>query len=523
MAVGVLELDLYSSAQATGYQDGDLRGCLRGTRGTILEKIESWISGPARPSIFWLNGVAGIGKSAIARTVVERCDARGRLVSSFFCSRDVDYKNPRPLFPSLAIQLARQHPKIRSPLASLLRANPDVVYESPSEQVEKLIVKPLKSVDDLVVIIVDALDEWGDDLSQFGILSALEDWIKEMPKVKFLVTSRPNPLISASLNLSILSGVAGIYTLHAIEPHVADKDIRNFLEYELSLLATQEGLADWPTAAQLDLLCARATGLFVYAVATVKFLGNKNISPSEQYAIVERSPDETVHEGVVEGVHKGLSLDCLCTTAFQASFRYNDAEDDDAVRSVLAGVVLVTHPVPPSAIANLTSLETDEVMTILESIQPLLRLQGPDQPVRPFHKLLSDLLTSPNRCADERFYIAPGKFHTLIALGCLNLMNKTLEGALSPLHHTTDTEVKHSHETVALKYACISWHIHLAKSRELATSLVPPLHRFLKENFTSWLSVPDAMGVATDPLTALNTTISWLGEVCSGLLQTDSS
>ena len=460
--------------------------------------------------------MAGVGKSAIAQAVVERCNAGNWLVSTFFCSRDIDYKTPRLLFPSLAIQLARQNPKIRSTLVSLLRSNPDIVYESPSEQVEEFIVKPLQSTDGPVVIVIDALDEWGDDASQSGVVSALEHWVREIPKVKFLVTSRPKPHISASLNFPLLSGVVSIYTLHVIEQHIIDKDIRSFLEHELSLLATQEGLADWPTAAQLVLLCARAAGLFVYAVSTVKFLGRKHTSPNKQYAIVEQSPDDTVHEGTVEGVHGGLSLDCLCTSTFQASFRYNDAEDDDAVRSVLAGVVLVTYPIPPSAIADLTSLEVSEVMTILESIQPLLRLQGPDQPVRPFHKLLSDLLTS-NRCADERFYIAPGKFHTLIALGCLNLMNKTLEGGLSPLHHTFDTEIEHPHDTVALKYAYKSWHIHLAKSRELVTSLVPPLHHLLEENFTSWL------GVTADPLTALNGTISWLGEVCSDYSKASAS
>ena len=214
-----------------------------------------------------------------------------------------------------------------------------------------------------------------------------------------------------------------------------------------------------------------------------------------------------------------MSLDRLCTTAFQATFRYNDAEDNNAVRSVLVGVVLVTYPVPSSVIANLTSLEAGEVMTILESVQPLPRFQGPDWPVRPSHKLLSHLLTSPNRCADERFYIAPGKFHTLIALGCLNLMNKTLEGGLLPLHHTTDAKVEHPHETVALEYACTSWNAHPAKSRELVTSLVSPPHRFLGEIFTLWLGIPDAIGVTADPLIALTRTISWLGEVCSSLLQ----
>lgn len=480
---------------------------------TLLQAIDSWISDSAKSPILWLNGLAGVGKSAIAQTVVEQCGANGHLVSSFFCSRDVDDHNPRLLFPSLAIQLARQHPGILSTLVSLLRSNPDVVYESPSEQVEKLIVKPLKSSDAPVVIVVDALDEWGDDQSQSDILFAVEHWIREMPKAKFFVTSRPRPHISASLRLSLLSGVADVFDLRGTALAATSGDIRIFLEHELSLLAAQNGLTDWPTTAQLNQLWYRASGLFVYAVATVKFLGHKP-TPPEQYAIIEHSSDDTIHEGTVEGVHSGLSLDCLCMSTFQASFRFNDAEDDDAVRMVLACVVLVTHPLPPSTIADLISSEVGEVMTILQSIEPLLRLQGPDEPVLPFHKLLSDLLTSPTRCTDERFCIAPGKFHSLIAVSCINLMNGILEGGLWPSDHTTDTEVEHPYEQAAFKYACISWHIHLAESRELVTPLIPALHHFLKENFLAWLGRLDAIGMKTDPMPALNKATSWLREVC---------
>ncbi|KAF9777781.1 hypothetical protein BJ322DRAFT_1114717 [Thelephora terrestris] len=510
--VEFLQLDLHPSAQGAGYQD-DFWGCLKGTRGTILEAIESWVNDSTKPPIFWLNGPAGEGKSAIAQAVTERCNADGPLISSFFCSLKFDEHHPRLLFPSLAIQLARQHPEIRSTLVSLLRSNPDVVFESPSEQVEKLIVKPLKSADVPAVIVVDALDEWGDDESQSGILSAMGLWVKEMPKTKFLVTSRPKPHISTSLHFPLLSGVADAFAPRGIASHVvdSDSDIRIFLEHELS--AARIGPTDWPTAAQLDLLCARAAGLFVFAVATVKFLGREPESPDKQFTIIEHSPDDTVYEGTMEGVHKGLSLDRLCTSIFQASFKYNDAEDDDAVRLVLAGVVLVTNPLPPSTIADLISLEVREVMTILESIQPLLKLQGPDQPVHPFHKLLSDLLTSPTRCADERFHIAPGKFHSLIALRCLNLMNEALEGGLSPLQRAMDTEVEFPHRQTALKYAYASWHIHLAESRELFASLIPTLRHFLREKFMMWLDVPDAVGVATDPVFALRETTSWLREV----------
>jgi len=478
-----------------------------------LEAIESWIKDFNRPPIFWLNGLAGTGKSAIAQTVVEWCDVHGQLASSFFCSHDAnDYGNLDVIFPALTIQLAQRHPEVRSILVSLLQSDPDVVYGSLSDQVEKLIVKPLKSAQVPTVIVIDALDQWIDDALQFVNLPAVEYWIKEIPKVKFLVTSRPKPHILAGFHLPFPSGLADIFTLHDTAPDLVNNDIRVFLEHELSGLATRRGLDNWPTTVQLDLLCDRAAGLFMFAVATVKFLGHKYTPPNEQYTIIAHSPDDTVHEGTVGGVHRGLSLDSMCTSILQASFRNDDAEDDAITRSVLGTVALVTRPLPPSVIADLIHLEVEEVMSILGSAQSLLRLdEDLDQPIRPFHKLLSDFLTSPTRCVDERFYISPGKYHSEIALSCLKLMNETLEDSLPPQNHAMNSDV-------ALDYACTSWYIHLTQARGDFTDLLPTLHCFLEEKSKAWLKALDVLGATKVAVSAWGKTIPWLCEVLFDLL-----
>jgi len=64
--------------------------CFQGTREKTLEEIYKWIEhvDPNHPPIFWLCGLAGIGKSTIAQTVAEHEDALHRLGASFFFSRD---------------------------------------------------------------------------------------------------------------------------------------------------------------------------------------------------------------------------------------------------------------------------------------------------------------------------------------------------------------------------------------------------------------------------------------------------
>jgi len=414
------------------------------------------------------------------------------------------------------MQLARRHGIVRSVLTPLLQSNPDVVYESASDQVEKLIVKPLRAADVPTLIIIDALDELMDDTTQSNIISALELWIEEIPKVKFLVTSRPETHIFTRFHTLPLSGLAITLALHDIAPPLVDDDIRLFFEHELSKLAARNGVDNWPTAAQLDLLCSRAAGLFVFAVATVKFLGSSDTRPTEQYAIIAHSRDSTIHEGAVEGTHRGLSLDSLCTSVLQASFRDNDDEDDAIVCSILATVVLVTRPLPLSTIATLTGLEAKEVMSILQSIRSLMML---DQHVRPFHKLLSDLLISPTRCMDKRFYISPGKFHSEIALNCLKIMNELLEDGVRPRNHTMNSDAELAFEGTALGYACTSWHVHLAEAREGVSALIPTLLRFLDEKVTAWLKALSISGVVANPELVLNKTIFWSREVRVNLFQ----
>ena len=477
--------------------------------------IETWAKNSNKTPIFWLNGCVGTGKSTIAQSFMEWCNRSAKLCSSFFCPHNCNYNNLQPIFV-LAVQLAQKHPQVQSALVSIFQSNPDIVYQPTLDQVEKLIVTPLKLVDVPTVIVIDALDDWMDDESQSAFLSAIESWIQEMPKVKFFITSQPKPHILSSFYFPVFSGLAGIFNLNGTMSELVNDDIQVFLRHELAELAKQKGMHNWPTTAQLDLLCNRAAGLFVYAVATVRFLDNTLRAPDKQYAIIERSPEDTIHEGTVEGVHRGLSLDSLCNSIFQASFRNNDAEDDAIVCSVLACVVLAVPPLSPLAIANLICLEVEEVLGVLGLIQPLLRLpEDPNQPVYPFHKLLSDLLTSPIRCIDNRFYIPPGKFHSEIALNCLRLMNETLEDSLSlqnqnPMGSELD-------ERIALKYACTSWHNHLSKSREDIPPLIPALLHFLEDKLVPWLEVLGVLRV--DPLDALNKTIFWLHEVCSDLFQ----
>lgn len=101
--------------QQAEYRHSDRNGCLKGTRGEILDEIELWTRDFSKPSVYWLNGLAGTGKSTIAQTIAERVFADGRLGASFFCSRDFeDRSNLKLIFPTIAVQLSHAYFRFRS-------------------------------------------------------------------------------------------------------------------------------------------------------------------------------------------------------------------------------------------------------------------------------------------------------------------------------------------------------------------------------------------------------------------------
>ena len=509
-------------AHGAGYLHGNRRGCLKGTRECVLREIENWTKDFKRNPVFWLNGLAGTGKSTIAQTIAERIFADGLLGASFFCSRGVeDRSNLQLIFPTLAFQLAQTYPHFRSHLIPLLKSNPDVIHESLQDQMQKFLVKPLQSAEISTVIVIDALDECRDEESESAILFVLGKLVSMIPRVKFFVTSRPEAHILSGFRGSLLKGSTHVFILHDVQPCTVDSDIRHFFKHELSKLAQiRSGMDGWPDDEHLSSLCQRAAGFFVYAVATVNFLKHRFKHPSDRLEIIMRSPESTIHEGKVE-LKVYTSLDSLYMSIIQEAFHKNDEGDDAMVRSVLSAVILAVNPLSPSTVATLLGFECDTVMLLLGSIQSLLVLDNDiDHPVQPFHKSFPDFIKDSTRCTDPRFYISPAH-HNELVLCCLKLMDGSLKKNICSIpDYALNSEVgdlpkraEYGGIQGALKYACRSWHKHLVVTDCETTDVVFSLCHFLEEKFLFWLEVLSVLGAMGDAAHALDITIKWLNEV----------
>ena len=482
-----------------------------------MNRIELWAGDFGKLPVYWLNGLAGTGKSTIAKTIAERLFADDRLGASFFCSRDFENRrNLQLIFPTLAIQLARKYPRFRSVLVPLIQSDPEIAFESLCNQMEKLIVRPLNESGISTVIVIDALDECEDEEPASAILSVLGRLVSKIPQVKFFLTGRPEPRITEGFRLPLLAKKTDVFVLHEVEPNQVHSDIRLFYKTGfLELACRRGGLNNWPTEKQLDRLCKRAAGLFVYAAATGKFIDDNKRNPRERLDLLLRS--EKI------GAREGKTLDSLYTSILQEAFG-DDPEDDPKTRSVLAAVVLAANPLSPSAIATLLRFDTQDVPPLLSSVNSLLILQEDiNLPVQTFHKSFPDFVTDPVRCANQRFYISPPDHHLELLIGCLDLMNRTLEknmcGLPDAVANSDITDLKEKAEKYidpALQYACLSWHTHLDDADTIpahAPAIIPTLRQFLETKFLFWLEVLSVLGVVRNAVDALQVTADWL-EVC---------
>ena len=522
LAVDLSVLNGFCRAQGVEFRHGNRRSCLRGTRETVLDEIESWAKDFGMSPVLWLNGLAGTGKSTIAQTVAERIFAEERLGASFFCSRDFeDRSNLHFIFPSLAFQLAHRYPEFRSHFVSLLKSNPDVAHESLYSQMQKLIAEPLRITGVSTVIVIDALDECKDNEPSSAILSVLGRFVEHIPSVKFFITGRPEPRISTGFRLPLLVDSTDVFILHDVHPSLVNSDIRLFLTHELSDLAQRRRMGAWPSEKHIDLLCSRAAGLFVYAVATIKFLDSNLHLPEHRLYVIVELPDSTVPEGGTL-FNPNTTLDSLYTSILQAAFSKGDNDVDSKIRTTIGAVILVVNPLPPPAIAELVGLNPREVTLFLTPIQSLLAIsEDSNQPVKPFHKSFPDFVTDPSRCTETRFFISLGHLHSELATNCLEVMDNGLEqNILSLPDYALNSEVRDlqtridGRVSVALQYACRSWHNHLTETREDVIALIPYIRTFLEEKFLEWLEVLSVLRDVGGAVVALEKLMTWLQEVC---------
>ncbi|SLM34884.1 P-loop containing nucleoside triphosphate hydrolase [Lasallia pustulata] len=139
--------------------------CLPDTCVDLLREISTWADGKDGRFIYWLNGLAGTGKSTIARTVARKYFENGQLGASFFFSRGGgDVGHASKFFTTIAVQLAQKSQSLQRYIGDAVRKNANIATQSLGDQWRQVVLGPLSklsgdSYPSSYILVIDALDE----------------------------------------------------------------------------------------------------------------------------------------------------------------------------------------------------------------------------------------------------------------------------------------------------------------------------------------------------------------------------
>ena len=467
--------------------------CLEDTRVGLLQDILRWSKTPGDACIFWLNGMAGTGKSTIARTVARKWDDEKRLGASFFFSRGQgDLAHASKFFTTLAYQLAHTQSSLAAGIRSAICKHPNVPWKSLREQWKHLILEPLSQLNVVpsqlqsLIVVLDALDECNDGRDTELILKLLSQ-AKTLSAVRLLVflTSRPETPIRYGFD-DIPKATHQDFILHSISHSIVDLDISVFFRHEFDKIRKRRRLPrEWPGEPNLHRLVQKADGLFIYAATVCRFIGYKDTVPQERLASVLRDS--------MEDQSSTKELDLIYTTVLRcAVVEGRDPEIQKILlkrfRRIVGSIFILSDTLTAGALADLLGDKQRDVEETLESLSSVLDYS---ENIRLLHPSFRDFLLDNQRCNDANFRIDRNDVHKYLAASCLKLLSIRLTTDLcflmlpGTLTNEVDPYTLQCCLPQEVRYACRYWVDHLQRSN--AKLQGKRVHNFLKERFRHWI------------------------------------
>jgi hypothetical protein len=501
--------------------DATVSMCAPGTRVGILNDLLTWADSLKSPCVFWVNGLAGTGKSTIARSLCSRLHGKGLLGASFFISRDQpDKRDASNIVRSIAHQLAvRQHP-VADTLCAKLRETPLSVARSLQEQISDFIIDPARGMQGSasLVIVIDALDEaFTDFLGRPGgdfLLLLAQQLLQLDGRLKLCLTSRNEITIQSMFRDPSLPAQA-IVKLHDLDATVVRGDITTFLTLSFIHIRnarSELALDGWPSAADIDKLAELSGLLFIYAATAVRFVDNRKYSPRRRLAqLLGRGQTSiaTSPYAQLDGLYRQILSDAI-----------QDSDGDESflcqrLQTVMAVVVLAQIPLNIDSLATLSRLDPDDAGIAVHSLTSVLA--DSTSVVRVFHPSFREFVIDAARCTDDRLRVAPAVDHGIIALRCLELMNQNLRYDICDLRdpsaandNVSDLDAR-LHESVqnALQYAACFWCAHLAACTSSDDSLLDILDNFCQKHLFHWVETLSLLKSVPSAEAALLRVIEW--------------
>ncbi|KAK1222329.1 hypothetical protein PQX77_014826 [Marasmius sp. AFHP31] len=428
-------------ASHTSEQQYERGECLQGTRIRALEAVYDWIDSTSSENhslpICWLSGPAGVGKSAMAMTIAKACEGKRLAASFFFFRSDPRRNNPSALVLTIAQGLVVNTIFTRAVINRRISDDPSILEARLEDQFRELIMKPslrwrwwkrqlaklssaFKEPD---FVIIDGLDECGDEPAQRRILSTILSSYQRSPRspLRFLICSRPEAWIQEAFEAEGLSQISECVVLDdRLEP---DRDIERYYLHEFQAICEDRKYArvqfptPWPSPEVLSHLAKKSSGQFVYAVTTVRFIRLPHSNPIANLEIIlNYIPEDSSSQSSL------AALDGLYHVILSVN------PHRERMLSILAAILILPFydvPSSPEFIELLFELPAGDVDAILWSLHSILNIQGGDAAISVYHTSFVDFLHDPSRSGE--FYIDRAVRHSALACQWLRALARQIK------------------------------------------------------------------------------------------------
>ncbi|OBT75403.1 hypothetical protein VF21_05711 [Pseudogymnoascus sp. 05NY08] len=517
--IDLAKLPLAKGATFDSHQDEHNAACLKNTRVDEQRQIAKWAEDPHSKCIFWLNGMAGTGKSTISRSVAKTCKEKGLLGASFFFNRgESDRGNARRFFTTIATQLAIKVPRLVPSIVKVIDDDPTISDKVLREQFEKLVLQPLSELVYVprktlkLIIVIDALDECEREGDMREILRLLARAKDVRPVcLRVFVTSRPE--LPIRLSFTEILGTRPDLVLHEIPSATTKHDISTYLRHEFAKIRAENLRrnhpyslsADWPRDENIQALVEMANPLFIFAATVCRFVADLKGNPKKRLKVILDYQTES-QTSKLNGTYLPI-LDQLLVDQDMAEKETLGRE----FRELVGAIIILADPLSIVSLASLLGIKKEDVNGRLESLHSVLSIPtNEDASVRLLHLSFRDFLLNLPRRGKSPFGVDERETHGILASKCLELLSTPgclkenmcdIDGP-GTLQTEVDTRVIDGRLPAHVQYACRYWVYHLEESK-CSIRDGDQVYVFLHEHLLHWLEAISLMGKISESIAIL--------------------
>jgi type II secretory pathway predicted ATPase ExeA len=492
-------LPIADGAEFGSYADQHEDFCLPGTRTELLSQISEWAESLDGKYIFWLNGMAGTGKSTIARTVAESFRDKEQLGATFFFKRgEANRSDARYLISTITKQLVTRHQQLVPNVSKAIKNSPNLLSKSLREQFDKLLLQPLLGLKlgqpATVMIIIDALDECDQENDIRTILQLLFQ-LQEVKSVylRILLTSRPELPIRLGFRKS---NSHQDLVLHELPKPVIEHDIRLYLEDKFANIREERSFLNWPGDEAINELVRMSTPLFIFAATAYRFI-NGGRHPKRQLQKFLASQAAT----------SASQMDKIYLPVLNQLMR-SDGDDPTEVlqefQDIIGTIILLATPLSIISLARLLNLTEEDIHEFLDPLHSVLNISTKeDAPIRILHLSFRDFLIN----TTSVFRVDEKETHQKIVFHCLRVMESLKQNICDLSSYgiqraNINNQIINKHLSADLKYSCRYWVHHFQYSHSHITTVMA--FDFMKKHFLHWLEALSLMSVVSEAVAMMD-------------------